>query len=186
VYGITKAQAERVVLEAAARGLVKACILRPSKVFSTEMRPRDLYQLIALIDRGWFFFIGEPGAVANYAHVDNVVEGLVRCATCPQAEGGIYNLSDWLLLEEFVAIIAVELGRRVPTMRIPETAARWMARLLRPIPLFPLTEHRVTGLVNRTTYAIAKIERDLGYAHTVTMKEGLQQMVRAWRERGTT
>jgi nucleoside-diphosphate-sugar epimerase len=181
-YETTKGEAERVVREAAVHGTMKCSILRPSKVFGPEMRPQDLYQLIAVIDRGWFFFIGEAGAVANYAHVDNVVEGLLCCATLPQAVGGIYNLSDWRPLEEFIAIIAAALGRRAPALRIPETAARWMARLLKPIPGFPLTESRIAGLVNRTIYVNARIERELGYAHSVTMEEGLRQMVQAWRE----
>lgn len=183
-YETTKVEAERVVREAAARGAVKVSILRPSKVFGPEMRPRDLYQLIAVVDRGWFFFVGEAGATANYAHVDNVVEGLLCCATRPQAEGGTYNLSDWRPLEEFVAVIAAELGCRTPAIRIPEAAARWLARLLKPVPGFPLTESRITGLVNRTIYVNARIERELGYVHPVTMEEGLRQMVKAWREQG--
>jgi nucleoside-diphosphate-sugar epimerase len=181
-YETTKVASEGLVIEAAARGLIKLSILRPSKVFGPEMRPLDLFQLITLIHKRCFFFIGRAGAIANYAYVDNVVEGLIRCGTLPQAIGQIYNLSDWRTLEDFVSVLAAEIGRSTPKIRIPESVVRMAVWLTRPIPRVPLTEARITGLVSRTVYLNAKIERELSYAHPVTMEEGLRRMVKAWRD----
>lgn len=182
-YEVTKLEAEHVVAELATRHHLPCAILRPAKVFAEEMPVQDLYQLITFIDRGLYFFIGRPGAVANYAHADNVVEALALCGMNPRAVGRVYHVSDWRSLEDFVGAIARELGRRTPSVRIPERLARLSASAFGWLPRFPLTEARITGLVNRTVYANERIERELGYVHPVAMEDGLAGMVRAWRER---
>jgi nucleoside-diphosphate-sugar epimerase len=185
VYEETKAESDRLVLAAASSGLVFSMV-RPSIVFGPEMTNRSLFQLIAMIDRGLFFFIGEPGARANYIYVDNVVEGLVRCGTVPSAANRIYNLTDCRTLESFIGTIARALGRPVPTRRLPERPVRWAARLAGRLPRVPLTEARVAALVNRASYSTARIEHEVGYAHPVSMEEGLRQVVAAWRVRRET
>lgn len=183
VYEVTKVEAEGVVCELSARLRMPYSILRPSKVFAPEMPVQDLYQLISFVDRSLYFFIGRYGAMANYAHAENVVEALTLCGGHPLATGRVFHVSDYRNLEDFIGVIARELGRRQPSLRIPEGLARISAKLFGRLPRFPLTEARITGLVNRTIYSNERIERELGYAYPVTMEEGLSEMVRAWRER---
>ncbi len=182
-YEITKEESERLLVEASSTHQLPCVILRPCKVFGPEMPPQDLYQFINVIAKGLFFFIGKTGAIANYIHVDNVVEALVLCGTLPQAVGRTYNVSDWRTLDEFLAIIAGELGKPKPTLRLPEWIARAFALVLAPVPGFPLTNSRITGLVNRTVYDSARIERELGYTYVVSIEEGLRQMVSRWRDK---
>jgi hypothetical protein len=49
------------------------------------------------------------------------------------------------------------------------------------IPGFPLNRKRVAALVNRAAFPTARIERDLGYRHVVTLEHGLRELVLAWR-----
>lgn len=182
VYEETKAESDRLVLAAASSGLVSS-LLRPSIVFGPEMTNQSLFQLIATIDRGRFFFIGAPDAGANYIYVDNVIDGLVRCGTMPEAAGHTYNLSDRRTLESFIGAIARALGRPVPNRRLPERPVRWAARLAGRLPRVPLTEARVDALTTRVTYSSTRIERELGYAPPVSMEEGLRRVVAAWRAR---
>jgi nucleoside-diphosphate-sugar epimerase len=181
VYEKTKTMSDELVLGAAAAGAFTTAVLRPSNVFGPMMTNRSLFQLIGLIDKSLFFFIGKPGASANYIYVDNVVEGLIRCGISPEATGGIFNLSDWRPLESFVATIARLLGKGTPTTRLPETPVRWVARLLGRIPGVPLKESRVDALAGRASYTTNRIECKLGYAHPVTMETGLDRLVSAWR-----
>jgi nucleoside-diphosphate-sugar epimerase len=181
VYEKTKTMSDELVLGAAAAGAFTTAVLRPSNVFGPMMTNRSLFQLIGLIDKSLFFFIGKPGASANYIYVDNVVEGLIRCGISPEATGGIFNLSDWRPLESFVATIARLLGKRTPTTRLPETPVRWVARLLGRIPGVPLKESRVDALAGRASYTTNRIERQLSYTHPVTMENGLDRLVCAWR-----
>lgn len=182
-YEITKTESDHIVVDAANKGGFSYSILRPSNVFGAGMTNQSLFGLISMIQRGLFFYIGKPGASANYIHVNNVVEGLIRCGTTPPAQGGTYNLSNHCTMEEFVAIIARALGKDAPRMRLPETPVRLLARLAGRFPGVPLTEARVDALTSRTIYPSTKIEQELGYQHVVSMQEGLVELVDFWKRK---
>lgn len=181
-YEITKADSDTIVVAGADAGGFSYSILRPSNVFGARMNNQSLFKMVSMIDRGWFFYIGKPGASANYIHVDNVVEGLVRCATMPAARGRVYNLSDHRTIEQFVGTIAAALGRPAPRLRLPQPAAHLIGATLGNLPGFPLTLSRVAALTNRSTYPVTRIQRELDYRHVITMEEGLRELVGAYRQ----
>jgi nucleoside-diphosphate-sugar epimerase len=181
-YEATKAEADRLVEQAAAAEAFSHTILRPSIVFGPNMPNRSLRQLVSAVARGMFFFIGPPGASANYIYVDNVVEALIACGTLPAARGRTYNLSDFRTMEEFVGAVAASIGKSVPHLRLPESPVRRLARTLGRLPGIPLTESRVDALTSRARYPSSRIERELGYVHRVSMEDGLQRLVESWRE----
>jgi nucleoside-diphosphate-sugar epimerase len=183
-YEVTKAESERIVADVANNGGFGYSILRPSNVFGTEMANQSLFAMISMIHRDLFFFIGNPGASANYIHVDNVVDALVLCGEKTEADAQLYNLSDYRTVEQFVAVIAESLGKSVPSLRVPEWPVRLAARLLGGIRGFPLTKARVDALTGRAVYSIAKIERELDYRHAVSMEQGLKELVESWQRRG--
>lgn len=182
VYELSKTEADKLVIEWGEKSEFTFTILRPSIVFGNDMKNHSLFQMINMIDKGLFFFIGKAGASANYIHVDNVIDAIILCGTRSLAKGKIYILSDYCTIEEFVGIIADELGRPVPTLRLPEIPVRVAARLFGRLPKFPLTESRVDALVNRSMYSIKCIQSDLGYTHVMPMEKGLRQMVHAWKK----
>jgi nucleoside-diphosphate-sugar epimerase len=177
LYEVTKCESDRLVQQAAADGRIEMSILRPAIVFGATMPNRSIAQMIRMIERGWFFFIGGRGASANYVEVSNVVDALVLCGTRREAAGRIYNLSDWCTMEEFVGAICSAAGTSLPRRRLPEAPIRLLARVLGQVPHLPLTESRVDALVNRSRYAIDRIERELGYRHRVSIAEGLRRLV---------
>lgn len=183
VYEETKVKSDALIEDEASSGAFHHVILRPSNVYGAEMTNQSLFGLISMIQRGLFFFIGKPGASANYIHVDNVVEALVLCGKMPSVSGCVYNLSDYRNMEQFVATIAAVLGKEVPRMRLPEPAVRMLEKLLGNIPNMPLTAARVDALTSRTIYPSTKIERELGYRHQVTMEEGLSELVASWKQK---
>ncbi|MDX8386210.1 MAG: NAD-dependent epimerase/dehydratase family protein [Gallionella sp.] len=176
-YEITKAESDQLVIEAAGHGGFSYSILRPSNVFGANMTNQSLFRMISMIDKGLFFFIGKPGASANYIHVDNVVESLVKCGTMAKAKGGVFNLSDHRTLENFVGVIAEELGKPSSRLIIPQPIAWFMAATLGKFPGFPLTLSRVEALTNRSVYSTEHIQQTLGYQHVKTMEEGLRELV---------
>jgi nucleoside-diphosphate-sugar epimerase len=183
IYEITKVESDCLVSRAARDGAFECVVLRPSNVYGAEMSNQSLYSFIEMIRRGWFFFIGEQGASANYIHVDNVVEGLLRCGMQAAARGQVYNLSDHRTMEEFVAIITKCLGSTKPTLRLPEWPVRQLIKLLANIKSFPLTAARVDALTGRALYATDKIEKELNYRHIVTMEAGLIELTEFWQHR---
>ena len=177
VYETSKAESDQIVQQAAEDGAFSCTVLRPSIVFGPGMRNRSLRQMIGMIDRGFFFFIGPKGASANYIFLDNVIEALVRCGRMAAAKGRVYNISDQRAIEEFVALIADGLGKSRPKLRVPEGLARFASATLGKLPGFPLTESRVDALTTRVVYPAARMERELGYAHPVTMEGALSLFV---------
>lgn len=176
-YERTRAESDRLV---EGSGLPYS-ILRPAIVFGAGMPNQSLYQMIAMIDRGLFCFIGRKGASANYVHVNNVAHALTLCAGKPGALGRVYNLSDHCSMERFVALIAGALGKPEPRLRLPEVLLRACARVLGRLPGFPLTPARVDALTNRSIYPITRIREELGYSHRVSMQQGIEELVTAWK-----
>jgi len=177
-YETTKAQADQLVIEAAAKGRIDSVVvLRPTIVFGTGMPNRSIAQMIAVIERGLFFFIGRRGASANYVHVSNVVDALVLCGTSPCASGRIYNLSDWTTVEDFARVIADALGRPRPRLRLPERPVRLMVDACGRIASLPLTQARIDALVSRARYASDRIQQELGYVPRVSIDDGLAELV---------
>lgn len=148
------------------------------------MSNQSLFQLISIINRGLFFFIGKSGAVANYIHVDNVVEALLLCGLSKDGKGRVYNLSDACTLEHLVEYVSSLLGRRTPRLRVPELCARMASSIFSGVPGFPLSQSRINALTVRSSYSIDRIVRELGYAHQVSIDEGLKQMVMKWKGYG--
>ncbi len=180
VYGRTKREAENIVQAAAASGAFACCTVRPSIIFGCDMPNRSLSQLVAMIDRRLFFFIGGPGTVLNYVHVDSVAAALARCATCAEAAGKTYNLSETITLERFVEIIAGELNLKPPSLRLPESALRVIAAVARALPRFPLTGARIDALTNRNVYSAARIAYELAYNPAISVETGLRKFARSW------
>lgn len=178
-YEVSKVESDRLVTAAAEYGAFESVILRPSNVFGAEMSNRSLFGLIEMIRCGWFFFVGPPGASANYIHVGNVVESLVLCGAKANAVGQVYNLSDHRTMEQFVAAISSSMGKTAPRLRLPKDVVSVLASLFGVLPGFPLSQARVDALSGRAVYLPDKIEKDLGYRHVVSMEAGLAELTQA-------
>ena len=182
-YEETKAASDLMVCQAGLQGAFAYSILRPSIVYGAGMPNQSLYTMLKMVERRLFFFVGRPGASANYIHVDNVVEALLRCGFGNSAAGHIFNLSDHCTIQAFVQMMAEQLGVPAPTLRLPETPTRWLARAMQSVPGWPLTLSRVNALTSQVNYPTSKIESLLSYRHKTSMAEGIADLVRDYRQR---
>lgn len=176
-YETTKVESDALVERAAGEGAFACVTLRPSIVFGPGMPNRSLYQLVSMVERGLFFFVGRH-AVATYVYVDDVADALIACAT-EMAASGSYVLSDDRPMEAFIAAIAAAVGRGRQPPTVPEWTARGVAAVLGWLPRFPLTPSRVDALSRRVRYSPERIQRDLGYTFRVSIEEGLRRLVAA-------
>jgi len=81
LYEQTKAASDDLVQQAGEEKAFETVILRSSNVFGLSMKNQSLFDLINNIYKKMFFFIGKNDANINYVHVDNVVAGLMLCAS---------------------------------------------------------------------------------------------------------
>jgi nucleoside-diphosphate-sugar epimerase len=183
-YERSKTAADALVLQAAADHDLECVLLRPSNVYGIDMPNQSLFQLIRMIDKGRFFYIGGRGAVANYIHVENVIDALMLCGKADlPANGQAYIVSDHCLLKEFVDIVAEALHKKPPHIRLPESWVRGVAGLGSKFAKFPLTASRIDAMTNTTVYKSDKIVSELGFRHAVSIREGIAELTRHWRTR---
>ena len=86
-------------------------------------------------------------------------------------------------MESFAQILSDELGKKAPALHLPEAPVRLFAKLFGSLSGFPLTEQRVDAMTNHSLYPIKQIQEELGYAHVISMENGLQQLVAAYRSK---
>jgi nucleoside-diphosphate-sugar epimerase len=182
-YERSKAESDKLVIDAAFAGFFSFSILRPSNVFGGDMRNQSLFQLIKAVDKGIFFFIGRKGANANYIPVENVVHALILIGKEQKAKGNIYNISDAVTLETFVGYITEFLHKPVPKVRFSLLLMKTLGFFGNFIPKFPLTLSRVNALTNRTTYKNDLIVEHLGYAPVVSIKDCIEEMVMVYKSK---
>jgi nucleoside-diphosphate-sugar epimerase len=176
-YETTKTRADELVLQAGVSELITYSILRPSNVFGDSMVNRSLRGLIKMVKRGLFFYIGKPGAIATYVHVDDVVAAMMKCAFSPAARGQIYNLSADCRLEDLVNKMADLLYVHRPLLRIPEMPIRATVNILERWMDIPLSPSRIDALVKRTSYPADKLINELGFCFSKPMPDGIDCMM---------
>lgn len=179
-YECSKATADELVFEYGSKGYFEAVVLRPSNVYGMDMPNQSLFQLIKMVKRGLFFFIGKGNTTVNYIHIGNVIHALALCATrrLPGNGCNIYIVSDFMRLEAFISIIASAVSVKCPKRHFPESLIRIIASLGNYFPKFPLRTSRVDALTYTHHYEIRKIQSELGYQHQVSMEDGIQELVR--------
>ncbi|MBF0588094.1 MAG: NAD-dependent epimerase/dehydratase family protein [Magnetococcales bacterium] len=182
LYEITKERADCLVDEAAQAGAFERVTLQPSNVFGPGMVNRSLFQMIHMINQGMFFFIGKPGASANYVPVEQVVDALMACGFRSKAVGRDYIISDWRTLEHFVGTICEALAHGRVRWRVPMWLARLGAFPSRYSARWPLNQSRVDNLTLRSRYDTGRIIQELAFRPTLSQEMGLYNLVDQWRE----
>jgi len=174
VYERTKTESDKIVKKSG----ISYAILRPSNVFGVEMTNQSLFQLISMINKGLFFYLGRKGALANYIAVEDVVEALFLCGNRDNALGEIYNLSQTIAIEKMVLSFSLGLGIEGRFLRLPEFPVRVLAKVFTIFSRFPLTITRIDALTSRCTYKSNKIIEELNFEFKSTLEESFQLIAR--------
>lgn len=175
-YEKSKADFDAALKRVAQQGDMEICIVRPSNVYGTHMRNQSIHQLVSIIRKGWFAYVGPPGASANYVHVDDVVQALHLCVTHPKAANQTYIVSAWATMEDMVNALCLSLGMATPKKRVGIGVAKWLAARFQRWRRWPLTISRVQAMCLRSQYSTQKIENELGWKVSVPVPIGMSQI----------
>lgn len=175
-YARSKVAAEN-VLNAAQ---LEAVIVRPG-LWPFGPRDPNFGRLVAALRKGRLPLVDGGRAVINTAYSENLVDGLWVAGTVPQAAGNTYVIADagapsW---KDVFTELARILGVPAPRLSLPgwfaeplgETIERAYA-LAAPQAEPPLTRYR-GALMRRDVHFSPTPAHDLGYAPTVSWREGL-------------
>lgn len=174
-YETTKLESDRLLINKMESHGMEFVILHPSIVFGKSMSNQSLSQMCRIIKRGWFFYIGKPGAIVNYVHVDDMVNALYICATHKKAVNNSYIVSRSVSLEEMVEAFARGLSVKSPRLRIPKSAAQVLVKLFGHFPAFPLNEGRLQALTGHCEYDGSAICSDLGFEYLNPLVSDFEQ-----------
>ena len=187
-YAETKIAAEHLCLDEHIRSGIEVTIVRPGDVYGPRSRPWTLLPLQMIRSRR---VAVPPTGIHSPVYVDDVVDGVIRAATVPQAAGEIITLSGGVGVPtgEYFDHYARLLGRRsVP--RVPRSVMLAAAgaqagvanRLGRTIELSPAAVRYLAD--RRGTYSIAKAADLLDWRPAVGLHDGMARTAEWLRTEG--
>jgi nucleoside-diphosphate-sugar epimerase len=187
-----KIEAERLALDYHQKYDIDVTIIRPGFIYGPGDR-HNLPKLISALERGKFRFIGSPNNVIPIIHVDDVVQAMILAAKNQASKGKIYNITDGsrMMIGEFVTAVSQRIGAPVPRKVLPYyvpalgcVAFEWLAKLgLRKKPA-PIARNSLRFLGTSRFFNLNKARRELGYAPSVQLQQGIASAVRWCQEHG--
>lgn len=177
-YEVTKTESDDLVRAAGARGALSFVIVRPTAVIGRTLPCRSLRRLIELVRRGWYVHVGEPTALANYVHVDDVVSALRLCGHTPKATGEVFNVASDCSWAALIARIADLANVPTPRLRLPASPLRAMAQVLAAMR-GPQLAHHINVLSGHTAYPTTKIANRLGFALQHPLPDAIRDVMGA-------
>jgi nucleoside-diphosphate-sugar epimerase len=180
-YWITKAQGDLLVQRMITTDHLPAAIIRPGTIFGVGDR-LNFGRIAEKLLNGKGLIVGSGRNVLPLVYVTDVVQGLLLCADRDQAQGQAYNITNdqSLTQEEFLRVIAQQLGAAPPCLRIPYYAAYAIAFAAeRAADLMHskhpvVTRHGVTLFGTDNRHSIEKARTELGFVPQVGIREGIQ------------
>jgi nucleoside-diphosphate-sugar epimerase len=184
-YPLTKARAERLVIDAASRGLT-AVILRPHQIWG----PEDPHFVPRIIARAKTLRrIGDGRNRVDTTYIDNAAAAHLAAAErlkeAPGLAGRVYFISQGEPMPAWEMIDAILKAAGLPPVkgRIPHRTA-WLLGFffealygwLRLPGEPPMTRFVADALGRSHWFSIAAARRDLGYEPAVSIAEGLRRL----------
>jgi len=190
-YAITKAEAERVVLNARRRdGSPLGVVLRLAAVFGPNLKGNYL-RLVQAIAAGRFTPVGVGDNRRALIYDRDVAQAVVLASTRPAAAGQVYNLSDGMehSLADVIGAICDALGRPRPRMHLPLAPVRGtvavvetLARLVRARP--PVSRATLDKYTEDTRVDSRRIREDLGFVPRFDLAAGWTDAIAGMRASG--
>lgn len=189
VYQESKTAGEKIAIEYMEAGKLPITIFRPGGIYG----PGDtrFLKLFRGIKKRRFVMFGSGEVMYQLVYIDDLVDGIIRCGTRPEAVGNIYILtgSRTITLNEFVAMVADVVNVPRPRLHFPVMPLYWAGYLCEVVckPLGiepPIYRRRVDFFRKDRSFVIDKARRDLGYAPQVDEHTGLAQTAKWYEAQG--
>jgi nucleoside-diphosphate-sugar epimerase len=182
-YGDSKILAETAVCEVARGSGISYSIARPGMVYGPRS-PGWTVRLIQLAKRGLLPLLDGGYGTAHPIYIDDLVNGLLSCASHPDANGQAFNfVNDGpITWNQFFGAYM----RMVPTdraLRLPGIAVSLLAPLLDPFASVGLT-WAVAQLRGRGIVLNQKAKTVLGWQPQISLDEGMLRSEHWLREEG--
>ena len=186
-YGISKLEAERMVLELASSGRTTASVLRLPLVYGPGMKA-NMLRLFAAVDRGLPLPLGGVRNRRSVVFTGNVVTAIERLLATPAAAGEVFFVRDPadVSTPDLIRAIALALGRPARLVPVPAPlfrAAGAFGDFLAPWVKVPMSSAAVARLFGSLTVDAAKLARVTGFEPSYSLAAGLRITAEWYRRR---
>ncbi len=180
-YAVTKAKADERVQRLAREHGLPAVVVRPGTMFGPGDRV-NFGRMAERLHAGKAVLIGSGRNPLPFVYVTDCVRGMIAAAQRGRI-GEAYNLATDAPMSqaEFWCTMAEELGERPPRLRVPYSllyaaayAAERAVRNPGPTRQPVVTRLGVKLFGSENRHAIGKARRELGYAPSVSIREGIR------------
>jgi nucleoside-diphosphate-sugar epimerase len=188
-YQQSKAEGERVVLEYIRQKRLPIVVVRPGGIYGCgDLR---FLKLFKAINTGRFAMIGSGEVRNQLVYIDDLIDGIVLCATSEKAIGNVYILTgnEPATLNQLAHTIAEVLDVCPTARRIP-FAPVYLAGLVcemicKPLGIDPpLHRRRVKFFSNMRWFDISKAREHLGYQPKIDLRTGIGRTAKWYQEQG--
>lgn len=179
-YVDTKIASEQVVLEAHAEGEIPCTIVRPGDVYGPGSRPWTV-EPVRLLKAKQLILPDRGRGLHSPVYVDDLVDGIVRASTTPEAEGRVFILTgaEQPTIGEFFGrycrMLGIDGPRTAPTRVVREVArAMDLAAKVRG-RRSEATAAAIDYFTRRGSYSIARAREVLGYEPAHDLDAGMRK-----------
>lgn len=188
-YGRSKMQMEQVVRAMRNGGRMETVVIRAPWFYGPFQPPRQT-AFFTLIRDGRVPIVGDGESRRSMAYVDNLAQGLLLAAASPRASGETYWIADARpysmneIVDTVERLLEGEFGqrcahRRVRLPRLAGSVAMLCDRALQAVGFYSQKVHVLSEMGKDIACSIEKARRELGYAPTVALEEGMRRSL-AW------
>jgi len=182
IYGRTKLEGEKVVLSF--REKLPVVIIRIPETYGPG--DRRLLKLFKAIRKGVFFMIGNGKNLHHLIYIDDLIDAFSLAAENPDAIGEVFVVAgkESVTTNDMVAVIAAQMGGRIPGYRAPLSAFLFLAAIVektcQPFGVKPPIHRRRMDFFRKSFgFSQIKAEKILGFQPKVSFSEGFA-LTAAW------
>jgi nucleoside-diphosphate-sugar epimerase len=189
IYQITKLEGERIAQQAAAETGIEVVIVRPTGIYGPG--DRRLLKLFRGVVRRRFVTLGDGRIFYHLTYIDDLVAGFRLAGEVPAAAGRIYIIAggEVTTLNELIERIAEVAGVEPPRLHLPVwpfwvagAACEAVCAPFRVEP--PIYRRRVDFFTKSRAFDITRARQELGYAPSVSLREGIARTLDWYRSAG--
>ncbi len=179
-YEHTKTEADRLVMAFAEKhNWFKYTIIRPTNVFGVGMRSTAIISIAKLVKRKLFFYVGNKNAIANFVHVDDVINAMVLSKKQLNAYNQIFIVSNDCKFSDVIDTIASALNVSKPAWVINEFLLRKFVGLTGNIFKLPINNAQIDVMMRQTYYSNQKIKSQLNWMPSTSVLNQLEMHIKA-------
>ncbi len=186
-YQVSKYEAEEVVKKYIEEGF-PAIIIRPTKIYGIGEHEYSYLSLARLCKKGFVLKIGSSRNLASYLYISDFVKVLI-CLINKGVLGQTYIVSSDGSIEflEAERIIANILKKKARVIYIPTCIMSFFAGLIEKASVLMgknpvITKSNIKSIASDRVYDISKAKSEISFQPSISMKKGIELVVRWYTE----